>query len=179
MGFQIVNLRRIRTPPRHDRSPRSIAHRLLTVGAKESRATLCQSIEMRRDRDLVSITPESGTQVIDGDEQHVGRRPPVRGRTFGRPGKVGCLDDDEAGDGETEQHLQTMGIPEIARRNQPRRCASSAATSAPPLPGDLQSAEVLALTELDASADTPLFARGDLRFAVELIGEHFDQLQPQ
>jgi hypothetical protein len=53
------------------RSPAGVAKRILTVSPSEDNAILCQSVNVRSFRQLVTVAPEPTIQIVNGDEKDI------------------------------------------------------------------------------------------------------------
>ena len=72
VSHQVPHLRRVWPQTGHDRRARGTAYRLLAVRFAEHDAASRNAIDVRRSDELVAVTAEFRSKVIDCDEQHVG-----------------------------------------------------------------------------------------------------------
>lgn len=94
MRLEVPDPGRVRALAGHDGGPRGAAHGLLAIGAVEDHATRGQSVEVRRLDHRVTVAAEFRPEVIDRDEEHIGR---LRLGTWGEEGG-------EQGEGRGETH---------------------------------------------------------------------------
>ena len=73
MRFQIPDLRHIRPKPGHDRRTRGTANGLLAIRIIKNHAASRDAVNVGRLDDLVAVTTQFRSHVINGDEKNVGR----------------------------------------------------------------------------------------------------------